>query len=74
MKLCGCKETCFERGECWGHLAGVMCKHQSEIDNETGNGTVCYCLKYKVKTSHYSNSYRYNQLKQEEENEKANDI
>lgn len=65
VRLCGYKEPCFERGECWGHLAGVMCKHQSEIENETGNGTVCYCLKYKVRTAHYDNSYRYNQLKKE---------
>ena len=24
--LCGPKEECFENGECWGHLEGVMCK------------------------------------------------
>lgn len=27
MKMCGCKEPCFENGECWGHLQGVMCKY-----------------------------------------------
>jgi hypothetical protein len=29
-KLCGCKEPCFEVGEQWGHLEGVLCKHSSE--------------------------------------------
>ena len=71
VRLCGYKEPCFERGECWGHLAGVMCKHQSEIENESGNGTVCYCLKYKVRTVHYDNSYRYNQLKKEKGGENS---
>ena len=31
--LCGMNETCFERGKCWGHYAGVMCKHLSEEKN-----------------------------------------
>lgn len=74
MRLCGYKESCFENGKQWGYLHGVMCKHQSEVDNDTGNGTVGYCLKFKERIEHYDNSYRYNQLKKEEENEKANDI
>jgi len=32
MKLCGCKEKCFESGEQWGHLQGVLCKHLYERD------------------------------------------
>jgi len=32
MKHCGCKEKCFEKGECWGHLEGVLCKHLQEKD------------------------------------------
>lgn len=68
-RICGYKEPCFEKGEQWGHLEGVMCKHQSEVDNDTGNGTVGYCLKFKVKTAHYDNSYRYNQLKKKEKGE-----
>lgn len=62
VRLCGYKEQCFERGECWGHLAGVMCKHQSEVDNDTGNGTVGYCLKFKERVEHYSNSYAHEQI------------
>jgi hypothetical protein len=37
MKLCGCKESCFVRGECWGHYEGILCKNLGEriclIDN-----------------------------------------
>ncbi len=35
MKLCGCLEECFERGDqAWGHLGGIMCLHLSEsVDN-----------------------------------------
>ena len=62
VRLCGCKEPCFEKGEQWGHLQGVMCKHQSEVDNDTGNGTVCYCLKFKERVEHYSNSYEHEHL------------
>lgn len=62
VRLCGCKEPCFEKGEQWGCLADVMCKHQSEVDNDTGNGTVGYCLKFKERIEHYSNSYAHEQL------------
>ena len=30
MKICGCKEKCFEKGELWGHFSGILCKHLSE--------------------------------------------
>jgi len=32
MKLCGCKEKCFVRGELWGHFSGTMCEHLGERD------------------------------------------
>jgi hypothetical protein len=48
VKLCGCKENCFEVGACWGHLDGVLCKNlgEKEIDNEIK--TICFTTKEKV--------------------------
>jgi hypothetical protein len=39
-KLCGCLETCFEQGRCWGHFEGVMCAHLSD------DGINSLCCRY----------------------------
>lgn len=51
--LCGPNEVCFEKGECWGHLEGVMCKYLSEGEN----GFVCkkiniFIKQHNVYTTH----------------------
>jgi hypothetical protein len=40
-KLCGCQESCFERGECWGHYEGVMCKHLGEKEIDSICESIC---------------------------------
>lgn len=40
MKLCGCLEECFERGDkVWGHMGGVMCLYMSETVDAT---SICH--------------------------------
>ena len=62
MKLCGCKETCFERGECWGHLGGVLCKHLTEKEDGTGNGLITFCKKFNTPVETYDTKAQYDQL------------
>jgi hypothetical protein len=31
---CGKNEPCFEKGNCWGHLAPIMCKHLREEERD----------------------------------------
>ena len=61
MKICGCKEKCFEKGECWGHFSGILCKNLSEKEN---NKTVeCFCLKFDEFVKTYSNELEYKRIK-----------
>ncbi|MCK9279238.1 MAG: hypothetical protein M0P71_01230 [Melioribacteraceae bacterium] len=56
MKKCGCKEKCFKRGEQWGHLEGVMCKHLGE-DSSGG-----VCLKDLSRINVYINKLEYEKI------------
>jgi hypothetical protein len=40
--LCGPNENCFEKGEHWGHLKGVMCKFLADKGKPT---TQFFCTK-----------------------------
>jgi hypothetical protein len=53
MKLCGCKETCFETGDMWGHLSGVMCKYLGESTNSS------ICVKDDTMVDTYFNRNEY---------------
>jgi hypothetical protein len=35
MKKCGPNQSCFVRGESWGHYAAIMCEHIGEQDDRT---------------------------------------
>lgn len=59
MKRCGCKESCFVRGEHWGHYEGIMCKHLSE-KNKKG-----FCLINKHEVLVYTTDKEYNLLTNE---------
>lgn len=61
MKICGCKEKCFEKGELWGHLSGVLCKYLSEKEN---NETVkSFCSKFNEFVNTYSSEFEYKEIK-----------
>jgi hypothetical protein len=60
MKLCGRNEECFENGECWGHLEGVMCKHLSE--KEIGGEIKSICFKSKEETKVYTTDREYKDI------------
>ena len=62
MKLCGCKEPCFERGECWGHLEGVLCEHLIEKEDGAGNGFIDYCKKINEPVYRYENNVQYEMI------------
>lgn len=62
MKLCGCEETCFERGECWGHLGGVMCKHLTEKEDGAGNGLITFCEKFDTPVEAYDTKEHHDRL------------
>ncbi len=56
MKLCGCKEPCFEIGEMSGHL-GLMCKHLTEKEDGAGNGLITFCKKFNTPVETYKEQY-----------------
>lgn len=58
MKLCGCKEPCFVKGEVWGHLEGIICAHQTETETDR------ICDKTKEVVTTYYTLAVYNTLKQ----------
>lgn len=61
MKICGCKEKCFEKGELWGHFSGVLCKNLSEKEK---NKTVeSFCLKFDEFVKTYSSELEYKKIK-----------
>lgn len=62
MKLCGCKETCFEIGEQHGHLGCVMCKHLTEKEDGAGNGLIAFCKKCNTPVETYDTKDHYDQL------------
>ena len=62
MKLCGCEETCFERGERWGHLEGVICKHLSEKEDGAGNGLITFCEKFDTPVEAYDTKEHHDRL------------
>lgn len=41
MKLCGCKEKCFENGKCWGHFEGIMCENLGETEINGEHKSIC---------------------------------
>jgi hypothetical protein len=55
IKKCGYKESCFEKGTCWGHLEGVMCKHLGEDT----------CLKTKEEIKLYTSEKEFKELTNE---------
>lgn len=63
MKICGCKESCFERGDLWGHLSGVLCKYLTEEDVTWG--TRSFCSKFKRFVNSYSTKEEYKNVKME---------
>jgi hypothetical protein len=65
MKLCGNLESCFVRGECWGHLEGIVCAYQEEREE----GITCGKTKEQVQA--YYSKEEYEELKQQE-NKDAN--
>lgn len=69
MKLCGCKEKCFEKGDMWGHLSGIMCSNLSEI---VTNGS--YCIKFHCEVNAYFNKQEYQKLTLKQRKEKLNSI
>ena len=62
MRLCGYKESCFEKGEQWGHLEGVLCKHLSEKEDGVGNGLISYCRKLNTPVEPYDTNAQYEQV------------
>ena len=63
MKICGCKEKCFEKGECWGHFSGVMCKYLSEKKQKDKHSS--FCMKYKEFVTTYFTNKEYKEIKNE---------
>lgn len=57
MKLCGCKETCFERGEQLGHFEGVMCANLYEEDGKN------HCTKDESEVRLYTTQKEHEELK-----------
>jgi len=58
--ICGCKESCFENGECWGHWEGVMCKHLGE--REINNQIVSFCVKKQIEVLQYTTKIEYDSI------------
>ena len=61
MKMCGCKESCFERGDLWRHLSGVLYKYLTEED--VAWSTRSFCSKFKRFANIYTNSEEYKKCK-----------
>lgn len=64
MKICGCKEECFEKGELWGHLSGIMCKNLSE--KEQCGYPKSFCMKFKKFVECYFDEQHYKKIKGKE--------
>ena len=63
LKLCGCKESCFENGDdIWGHLGGIMCKHLSERNQDCTNIIVDCCIKDNIEVQSYFTQNEYNTI------------
>lgn len=62
IRLCGCKEPCFEIGEKRGYLECVMCKHLTEKEDGAGNGLITFCKKFSTPVETYDTKGQYDLL------------
>ena len=69
MKICGWKEQCFERGECWGHLEGILCQYLSEKEDGYNNGLISFCKKFNEFVSIYDTEIQRERLMKNELNQ-----
>jgi len=63
MKICGCQEKCFEKGELWGHFSGILCKNLSEKEKEKNKTVESFCLKFNEFVKMYSSELEYKKIK-----------